>query len=144
MGENRMPMELVKYYAAEIVLALEAMHTKNIIHRDLKPENILINEDWHIKVVRLLHIIKDIQIDFGDSIKLEEDPSSQSHHYEEEKHLQQKRKATFVGTPLYVSPEMLSDNISSASGDIWALGCIIFQMITGEVPFKAQHDYQTF
>ena len=58
MGENRMPMELVKYYAAEIVLALEAMHTKNIIHRDLKPENILINEDWHIKVVRLFHIMK--------------------------------------------------------------------------------------
>ena len=46
-----MPMQLVKYYAAEIVLALEAMHTKNIIHRDLKPENILINEDWHIKLV---------------------------------------------------------------------------------------------
>jgi len=43
-----------------------------------------------------------------------------------------------------VSPEMLQDNISSASGDIWALGCILFQMLTGEVPFKAQHDYQTF
>lgn len=39
---------------------------------------------------------------------------------------------------------MLSDNISSPSGDIWALGCIIFQMLTGDVPFKAQHDYQTF
>lgn len=37
-----------------------------------------------------------------------------------------KRKATFVGTPLYVSPEMLQDNISSPAGDIWALGCILF------------------
>jgi serine/threonine protein kinase len=37
-----------------------------------------------------------------------------------------KRKATFVGTPLYVSPEMLEDNIASASCDIWALGCIMY------------------
>lgn len=37
-----------------------------------------------------------------------------------------KRKATFVGTPLYVSPEMLQDNISSPAGDIWALGCILY------------------
>ena len=55
-----------------------------------------------------------------------------------------KRKNTFVGTPLYVSPEMLQDNISSPAGDIWALGCILYQMINGDVPFKAQHDYQTF
>ncbi len=46
-----MPMELVKIYAAEIVLALHAMHSKNIIHRDLKPENILIADNWHLKLV---------------------------------------------------------------------------------------------
>lgn len=49
-----------------------------------------------------------------------------------------------MGTPLYVSPEMLSDNISTNGGDFWALGCIIYQMLVGDVPFKAQHDYQTF
>jgi 3-phosphoinositide dependent protein kinase-1 len=43
-----------------------------------------------------------------------------------------------------VSPEMLQSNLSAPSGDIWALGCIIYQMITGEVPFKAPHDYETF
>lgn len=48
---HKMPLELVKYYAAEILSALELMHTKNMIHRDLKPENILITEDWHIKLV---------------------------------------------------------------------------------------------
>jgi len=44
-------MELVRYYAAEILSAMEKMHSKNIIHRDLKPENILLADDWHLKIV---------------------------------------------------------------------------------------------
>ena len=52
-----MPISLVKYYAAEIVLALEFLHAKNIIHRDLKPENILVADDWHLKIVIIAFII---------------------------------------------------------------------------------------
>ena len=52
MGEFRMPIDLVRYYAAEIILALEFLHSKKIIHRDLKPENILVSDDWHMKLVR--------------------------------------------------------------------------------------------
>jgi serine/threonine protein kinase len=48
-----MPFDLIRFYAAEILLALEVIHSKEIVHRDLKPENILINEDWHIKLVRM-------------------------------------------------------------------------------------------
>jgi serine/threonine protein kinase len=51
-----MPLSLVKYYSAEIISALELIHSKNIIHRDLKPENILIAEDWHLKIVILTSI----------------------------------------------------------------------------------------
>ena len=51
-----MPLDMVRYYAAEIILALEVMHSKNIIHRDLKPENILVSDDWHLKLVRYLKI----------------------------------------------------------------------------------------
>ncbi|CDW87721.1 3-phosphoinositide-dependent protein kinase 1 [Stylonychia lemnae] len=126
---GKMPMNLARYYAAEILSALELMHSKSIIHRDLKPENILISDDWHLKI-----------IDFGDSIKLEDSKQI----YTKENKDPNKRKSTFVGTPLYVSPEMLIDNKSSPAGDLWALGCILFQMITGDVPFKAHHDYQTF
>jgi len=54
---GKMTMELVRYYAAEILSALEVMHSKKIIHRDLKPENILISEDWHLKIVRIIHHI---------------------------------------------------------------------------------------
>ena len=122
-----MPLDLIRFYAAEILLALEVMHRLDVVHRDLKPENILINDDWHLKLVRKYDRLKPIQIDFGDAIKITSP-----------------RKGTFVGTPLYVSPEMLQSNLSSPSGDIWAFGCILFQMITGDVPFKAPQDYQTF
>lgn len=51
--------------------------------------------------------------------------------------LEDSRRGTFVGTPLYVSPEMLGDNIAMPASDLWALGCIIYRMHTGEFPFKA-------
>jgi 3-phosphoinositide dependent protein kinase-1 len=52
-----MPLTLVKYYTAEIISALELMHSKGMIHRDLKPENILITDDWHLKIVRLFSLM---------------------------------------------------------------------------------------
>ena len=51
---------------------------------------------------------------------------------------------TFVGTPLYVAPEMLKRTVSGHFTDIWALGCIIYEMATGDVPFWGQNDYTTF
>jgi serine/threonine protein kinase len=58
MGGSTMPLDLVRFYAAEIISALEYMHDKCIIHRDLKPENILISDNWHLKIVMLFIIIK--------------------------------------------------------------------------------------
>jgi 3-phosphoinositide dependent protein kinase-1 len=54
------------------------------------------------------------------------------------------RRGTFVGTAYYVSPEMLKENIAAPASDIWALGCIIYRMLTGDVPFSGSTDYQTF
>jgi serine/threonine protein kinase len=53
-------------------------------------------------------------------------------------------RGTFVGTPLYVAPEMLQGNISGPFTDLWALGCIIYQCLTGELPFNAKQEYQLF
>jgi serine/threonine protein kinase len=52
-----------------------------------------------------------------------------------------KARGTFVGTPLYVSPEMLNANQSGPYTDLWALGCILYQCLTGDVPFRANFDY---
>ena len=72
--------------------------------------------------------------DFDDRNSLSEDPTSQRG---------QARKS-FVGTALYISPEMLNDNIAVPASDLWALGCIIYQMRSGVTPFHANVDYEVF
>eukprot|EP00730_Choanoeca_flexa_P016555 TRINITY_DN7850_c0_g1_i1.p1 TRINITY_DN7850_c0_g1~~TRINITY_DN7850_c0_g1_i1.p1 ORF type:complete len:529 (+),score=85.81 TRINITY_DN7850_c0_g1_i1:72-1658(+) len=109
-----------QFYAAELVAALEHMHGCNIIHRDLKPENILLDDNMHIKLT-----------DFGTSKILDKDSSND-------------RSESFVGTAFYVSPELLSDKIACKSSDLWALGVIIYQLLSGQVPFRGGNDYQTF
>lgn len=49
-----------------------------------------------------------------------------------------------MGTAYYVSPEMLKDNLALPASDLWALGCMIFKMLTGDVPFNGASDYKTF
>lgn len=58
-----MPLDLVRYYTAEILTAIETLHSKNVIHRDLKPENILISDDWHLKIVLIGSFFKSVVID---------------------------------------------------------------------------------
>ncbi|GAB6025883.1 hypothetical protein CHUAL_011858 [Chamberlinius hualienensis] len=117
-----------RFYSGEIVAALEHLHRLKIIHRDLKPENILLNERMHILIT-----------DFGSAKILEEGDTKPG---ESSGPL---RKNSFVGTAQYVSPELLTDkNASRSSSDLWALGCIIFQMISGLPPFRAPNEYLIF
>jgi len=52
-----------------------------------------------------------------------------------------KRRGTFVGTVNYLAPEMVADSMAFCESDLWALGCIIFKMITGKVPFPGMSEY---
>lgn len=119
-------LECTKYYAAELVLALEYLSLKGIVHRDLKPENVLFDENWHILIT-----------DFGSAKILGQDKSSDEEN-------QKRRKYSFVGTAQYVSPEILNDAESTCASDLWALGCIIYQMLTGQMPFRGASEYLIF
>lgn len=107
-----------QFYSAEIIVALEYLHSLGIIHRDLKPENVLFGEDMHILIT-----------DFGTSKLLSKDDTKAN---------------SFVGTAEYVSPELLTDKIAYKSSDLWALGCIIYQLRSGRSPFRGSNEYQTF
>lgn len=64
--------------------------------------------------------------------------------FEEDQGNSKQPRGSFVGTPLYVAPEMLNENKSGPPTDLWALGCIIYQLRVGTVPFNGQFDYEVF
>ncbi|KAJ4468251.1 kinase-like protein [Lentinula aciculospora] len=105
-----------QYYAAQIVDALEYMHSKGVIHRDLKPENLLLDASYRLKIA-----------DFGTAKILNADVEAER----------------FVGTAQYIAPELIVANESSESSDLWALGCVLYQMISGRFAFSGLSEYLT-
>ncbi|XP_064478988.1 3-phosphoinositide-dependent protein kinase 1-like [Ornithodoros turicata] len=122
-------VDVTRFYSAEIVSALEHLHSLGIVHRDLKPENILLNDKWHIQIT-----------DFGSAKIISREVSDEIDIGE----MELNGHNSFVGTAQYVSPEMLSDKSCSPSTDLWALGCIVYQMISGLPPFRGPNEYLTF
>ena len=105
-----------KFYLVEIILAIEFLHKNNMIYRDLKPENILIDSKGHIKLT-----------DFGLSkivTNIEE------------------KSFTICGTLQYIAPEIISGEGYNESVDWWSLGIIMYEMLTGKLPFKFNFDSQ--
>jgi len=111
--------ECIKFYTAELVNALQYLHTKGIVHRDLKPENVLISLDWHLKLT-----------DFGTAKILGTEKNARSN--------------SFVGTAEYVSPELINSKETCCSSDLWAMGSIIYQMFTNRLPFRGKTEFLTF
>ncbi|KAL9645259.1 hypothetical protein ABK040_002459 [Willaertia magna] len=108
---GQFPNDVAKFYAAEIIIAVEYLHSKNIIYRDLKPENILLDKEGHLKIT-----------DFGFAKVLSE---------------KENRAWTFCGTPEYMAPEIINQKGHGKGVDWWALGILIYEMLVGYPPF---HD----
>ncbi|KAK7863522.1 hypothetical protein R5R35_004975 [Gryllus longicercus] len=125
-------IQCTRFYGAEILRALEHLHSLGIIHRDLKPENILLDERMHVQIT-----------DFGSAKILDDKPRPQPRRRDGEQSSWQRRNS-FVGTAQYVSPELLTEKSVSKSSDLWALGCIIYQMVAGLPPFVARSEYLIF
>jgi serine/threonine-protein kinase len=102
-------------YAIQIGEALQDAHSKGIVHRDVKSENIMVNEKNQIKVM-----------DFGlaklkGSLKLTKESST-------------------VGTLSYMAPEQIQGGEADARSDIFSFGVVLFEMLTGQMPFRGEHD----
>mgnify|MGYP002523966020 CR=1 FL=1 len=104
--------EKVRFYGAQIALALEYLHSKGIIYRDLKPENILMDDKGYLKLA-----------DFGMAKKLQEGEKAMS----------------FCGTPEYLAPEIITLEGHDKSADWWSFGILLFEMLCGLPPFYVEN-----
>ena len=126
--------DVSRFYAAEILEALDHLHGLGIIHRDIKPENVLLSSAMHILIS-----------DFG-SAKIMGRDSARGDDRGLSAPVPQavKKRSSFVGTAQYVSPEVLNGKPVSAKSDLWATACILFQMLAGLPPFRAANEYLVF
>lgn len=134
-----------KFYAAELLLALEKMHGLGLIHRDLKPENILLDEKMHLKIADFGTVkILPVGENYSDDDSNNSDGSNNSDDSSSTSERERQRKMSFVGTAQYVSPELLRHREDTPASDLWAFGCILYQMVSGLPPFRAPNDYLMF
>lgn len=126
---------------------MEFLRESGIVHRDLKPENILFDETNHLKLIdfatskffktenngEFFRRVEAIKAKYLESLKdkAQEDGPTENRN-------------SFVGTPIYLSPELIRGEDVSYAADMWALGIMIFQMLTGDVPFKNESEYDLY
>jgi tRNA A-37 threonylcarbamoyl transferase component Bud32 len=112
---GRLPVDEAIAYAIEIARALGAAHARNIVHRDVKPQNVLIDEEGSAKVT-----------DFGIARSLDEEGLT--------------AEGRVLGTTDYVSPEQALGHDVRGQCDIYSLGVVLFEMLTGDVPFHGENQ----
>ena len=107
---KKLPLEMTKFYVANILLILEELHKNKIIYRDLKIDSLLIKDNGYLTVM---------DISYSKELKKNSD-----------------KTFTLCGTPNYLAPEIILNNGYSFSVDFWSLGIIFFEMLMGKDPFN--------
>jgi serine/threonine protein kinase/Tol biopolymer transport system component len=128
---GRLPVDEALTIARQIIDALEAAHEKGIIHRDLKPANIMLAADGRVKV-----------LDFG-LAKLEPGSASPSGEREGLTHsptltFAATQAGVILGTAAYMSPEQAKGRAADKRSDVWAFGCVLYEMLTGNRAFAGE------
>nr|AML77684.1 putative LOV domain-containing protein [Heliconia sp. BC-2016] len=143
--EKVLKEDAVRFYAAEVVVALEYLHCQGIIYRDLKPENILLQRDGHVSLT-----------DFDLSCLTPCEPQLLLPRIEDKKKQIKGRippifvaepmraSNSFVGTEEYISPEIITGAGHTSAVDWWALGILLYEMLYGYTPFRGKTRQKTF
>jgi serine/threonine protein kinase len=111
--DGELPIERAVKITLGICDALDYMHKRGIVHRDLKPENVMVDEQDHIKL-----------IDFGIAMK------------EDARRLTFVNMSSMLGTPDYIAPEQVQGKRGDQRSDMYSLGIMFYEMLTGQVPFS--------
>ena len=129
LAEGALPVRLVVDYALQIVQGLIAAHDRRIVHRDLKPENLFVTTDGRVKI-----------LDFGVA-KLQPAPEESGRSVEELTTVT--RSGAVVGTVAYMSPEQLRGKAVDHRSDIFSVGAILYEMLTGRRAFRGETEADT-
>jgi serine/threonine-protein kinase len=113
---HKLPVDRAIYLTVQILHALEYIHANGVVHRDLKPENIMVDGDDHIKL-----------IDFGIAGN------------EGSRRLTFAKLSNVMGTPDYISPEQVKGKRGDGRADIYAMGVMLYEMLTGKMPFEGDN-----
>ena len=116
--EGRLPIQRAVAITMEILAALDYMHGHGVVHRDLKPENIMVDSSGRIKI-----------IDFGIA------------SYSGSRRLTFGKLSQVMGSPDYISPEQVKNKRGDARSDLYAVGVILYEMLTGETPFHGANPF---